>query len=125
MTSRSPSSAARDPHVALDDHGIRDPDERRIRGGLPSSKLRRLHRDGRDHIWAYYTRNLVRPVALSHSKARVDVIVGNPPWINYNQTVSILRDELVRQSRTVYSIWAGGQVRNPPGRGQPLLRAER
>ena len=69
--------------------------------------LQRLHHDGRDHIWAYYTRNLVRPVALSESK--VDVIVGNPPWINYNQTVSVLRTELVRQSRTVYGIWAGGR----------------
>ena len=39
---------------------------------------------GRDHIWAYYTRNLVRPIALS--RAKVDVIIGNPPWIIYNQT---------------------------------------
>ncbi len=95
-----------DPHVALDDHGIRDPEERRTLEDTVQA-LRQLHHDGRDHIWAYYTRNLVRPVALSESK--VDVIIGNPPWINYNQTVSILRTELVRQSRTVYGIWAGGQ----------------
>ncbi len=99
---------SRDPHIALDDHRICDPKERRTLETTVET-LRRLHRDGRDHIWAYYTRNLVRPVALSQSKARVDVIVGNPPWINYNQTVSVLRDELVRQSRTVYGIWAGGR----------------
>ena len=29
----------------------------------------------RDHIWAYYTRNMVRPVALL--RARVDVVIGN------------------------------------------------
>ncbi len=69
--------------------------------------MQRLHAEGRDHIWAYYTRNLVRPVALSHSK--VDVIVGNPPWINYNQTVSILRTELEKQSKNEYGIWAGGR----------------
>ena len=95
-----------DPHIALDDHRIHDPDERRTLEDTIEA-LRQLHHDGRDHIWAYYTRNLVRPVALSESK--VDVIVGNPPWINYNQTVSVLRTELVRQSRTVYGIWAGGR----------------
>ena len=49
----------------------------------------------------------MRPVALSRSK--VDVIVGNPPWLNYNQTVSTLRTELERQSRSTYGIWAGGR----------------
>ena len=95
-----------DPFLALDDHHITDPDERR-----PLEKtvdaMQRLHNEGRDHIWAYYTRNLVRPVALSHSK--VDVIVGNPPWLNYNKTVSTLRDELERQSRHTYGIWTGGK----------------
>ena len=67
----------------------------------------RLHAEGRNHIWAYYTRNMARPVALSRSK--VDVIIGNPPWINYNQTVDILRTELERHSRNTYGIWAGGR----------------
>ncbi len=49
----------------------------------------------------------MRPVALSHSK--VDVIVGNPPWLNYNKTVSTLRTELERLSRHTYGIWAGGR----------------
>ena len=70
-------------------------------------RLQDLHSKGRDHIWAYYTRNLVRPITLARNK--VDVIVGNPPWINYNQTTDILRDELVYQSRNVYGIWAGGR----------------
>ena len=62
---------------------------------------------GRDHIWAYYTRNLVRPVALSRRK--VDVIIGNPPWLNYNKTVSTLRRALEDQSKNLYGIWAGGK----------------
>ena len=95
-----------DPHIALDDHGITNPKEREILEATIGA-LQKLHAEGRDHIWAYYTRNLVRPVALSHSK--VDVIVGNPPWINYNQTVDILRAELKRQSKSVYGIWAGGR----------------
>ena len=82
-----------DPMLALDDHSIVNADER---GMLETTiaELQRLHAEGRDHIWAYYTRNMVRPIALSRS--RVDVIIGNPPWINYNQTVDVLRTELER-----------------------------
>ncbi len=95
-----------DPLITLDDHGITNPVERdRLKETI--EVLRKLHDEGRDHIWAYYTRNLVRPVALSQSK--VDIIVGNPPWINYNQTVSTLRTELERMSRNDYGIWAGGR----------------
>ena len=95
-----------DPTLALDDNQITDSGERQTLGETIST-MQRLHAEGRNHIWAYYTRNLVRPVALSRSK--VDVIVGNPPWLNYNQTVSTLRTELERQSRSTYGIWAGGR----------------
>ena len=59
--------------------------------------MSRLHREGRNHIWAYYTRNLVRPVSIAEQK--VDRIVGNPPWLTYNKTVATLRTELERLSR--------------------------
>ena len=95
-----------DPDVALDDNHISDPGERATLQQTIAS-LQRLHGEGRDHIWAYYTRNLVRPVALAQSK--VDVIVGNPPWLNYRQTASILRSELERQSKELYGIWTGGR----------------
>ena len=95
-----------DPALALDDNQITESGERQTLGETIST-MQRLHAEGRNHIWAYYTRNLVRPVALSHSK--VDVIVGNPPWLNYNQTVSTLRTELERQSKSIYGIWAGGR----------------
>jgi len=98
--------AGYDPIIALDDHGITDSGER---GTLADTiaTLQRLHDEGRDHIWAYYTRNLVRPVALSRTK--VDVVIGNPPWLNYNQTADILRDELENQSKSLYGIWQGGR----------------
>ena len=70
-------------------------------------KLQKLHDEGRNHIWAYYTRNMVRPVALANQK--VDVIVGNPPWINYNQTVDELRRGLEQLSKNTYGIWQGGR----------------
>ncbi len=95
-----------DPTLALGDNRITDSGERQTLEQTIAA-MQRLHAEGRNHIWAYYTRNLVRPVALSRSK--VDVIVGNPPWLNYNQTVSTLRTELERQSRNVYGIWVGGR----------------
>ena len=95
-----------DPFLALDDNHVNDPAERHTIGETIRT-MQRLHDRGRDHIWAYYTRNMVRPVALS--RARVDVVVGNPPWINYNQTADILRTELQSLSRNRYGIWAGGR----------------
>jgi len=94
------------PMLALDDHHINDEAERDVLAATIAT-MQRLHAEGRNHIWAYYTRNMARPVALSRSK--VDVIIGNPPWINYNQTVDILRTELERHSRNTYGIWAGGR----------------
>ena len=93
-----------DPHDALDDHHIKDPGERHTLKKTIES-LQMLHNEKRDHIWAYYTRNLVRPVILARNK--VDVIIGNPPWLNYNQTINTLRTELERQSRDLYDLWAG------------------
>ncbi len=49
-------------------------------------------------------------MALSRSK--VDVIVGNPPWLSYRNTASTLRAELERQSKEIYSIWDGGKYAN-------------
>ena len=95
-----------DPVVALDDHHIIDASERRIMQ-TTIGVMRNLHAAGRNHIWAYYTRNLVRPVALARGK--VDVIIGNPPWLNYNKTASTLRLALEEQSKNLYGIWAGGR----------------
>ena len=95
-----------DPLVALDDRGITDPAQRQTLT-TTIAIMQELHAEGRNHIWAYYTRNLVRPVALSRRK--VDVIVGNPPWLNYRNTASVLRDKLVQQSKELYHIWQGGR----------------
>jgi len=71
--------------------------------------IKKLHDYGRNHIWAYYARNLVRPMWLSTDDGRVDRIVGNPPWITYSRTRSALREALKRQSVSKYRIWAGAQ----------------
>ena len=95
-----------DPTLSLTDHGIGDAAERHTLHGT-IAEMQRLHAEGSDHIWAYYSRNLVRPVALSNQK--VDVVIGNPPWLNYNKTASTLRTALEQQSKNVYDIWTGGR----------------
>ena len=73
-----------DPMFVLDEAGVFEHERPALQHTI--GELQRLHSEGRDHIWAYYTRNMVRSVSLSRQK--VDVIIGNPPWINYNKTVS-------------------------------------
>ena len=90
---------------ALDAHRI--PEEHRPMLLATIATLQKLHDQGRNHVWTYYIRNMVRPVSLSHSK--VDVVIGNPPWLNYRNTSNILRDALVQQSRNNYDIWTGGR----------------
>ncbi|MGC4815899.1 N-6 DNA methylase [Micromonospora sp. DT63] len=50
--------------------------------------MRRLHQDKRNHIWGYYVRNLIRPLWLSQRDHRVDVLIGNPPWLRYSSMTS-------------------------------------
>ena len=100
--------AGMDPTTSLDDAGILKDSERTTLKKTLESMLE-LHAEGRDHIWAYYTRNLVRPVWLSTNEGQVDRIVGNPPWLTYSQTESTIRSELERQSKSEYGIWAGRQ----------------
>ena len=106
MTSMASAvESGQDPSWALDEHQIGDGPDRKVLERT-AKLLKDLHDEGRDHIWAYYTRNLVRPVALRANP--VDVIVGNPPWITYNKSQAMLREELVRQSKDRYEIWKGG-----------------
>ena len=52
-----------DPALALDDNEVNDTIERQIIGNTIAA-MQRLHDRGRNHIWAYYTRNMVRPALV-------------------------------------------------------------
>jgi len=43
----------------------------------------RLQHTGRNHVWGYYIRNLIRPLWFSRPENRVDLLIGNPPWLRY------------------------------------------
>jgi hypothetical protein len=69
----------------------------------------RLHDQGRDHIWGYYVRNLARPVWLSQPANRVDVLVGNPPWLSYRFMTTAMQQSFAAMSRE-RGLWAGAAV---------------
>ena len=95
-----------DPNAVSDQHQIIGKVERNA-VTQTAHQMRKLHAIGRDHVWAYYLRNMVRPAVISEE--RVDAIVGNPPWLTYSRSSDIVREELVNLSQNTYGIWAGGR----------------
>lgn len=62
-------------------------------------RLRQLHEADRDHIWSYYIRNASRPAWLALQENRVDVLVGNPPWLSYRHMSATMQDTFRTMSR--------------------------
>lgn len=71
--------------------------------------LCRLHDEHRNHIWGYYIRNLARPVWLSQPDNRVDVLIGNPPWLAYRHMPSDLQEQF-RSMSDARGLWHGAKV---------------
>ena len=72
-------------------------------------QLAALRQEGRNHIWGFAARNLVRPVWLGQQDQRPSVLVGNPPWLSYR----FMDKDTQRQFRTEcqeLGIWTGRQV---------------
>jgi SAM-dependent methyltransferase len=69
----------------------------------------RLHDEGRDHVWGYYVRNLARPMWLSRESNRVDVLIGNPPWLTYNHMTPDMQAVFRRMSER-RGLWAGAAL---------------
>lgn len=70
------------------------------------TRLRQLHEAGRDHIWSYYIRNVARPAWLAREENRVDVLVGNPPWLSYRHMSQHMQEEFRRMSKQ-RNLWEG------------------
>ncbi|MFI8815009.1 MULTISPECIES: N-6 DNA methylase [unclassified Streptomyces] len=65
--------------------------------------------NGRNHIWSYYVRNLARPMWLSREENRVDVLVGNPPWLSYRHMSEEMQD-LFKEMAQSRKLWRGDEV---------------
>jgi SAM-dependent methyltransferase len=73
------------------------------------TQLQALYRAGRNGIWTFIFRNLVRPVWLSRREQRADVLIGNPPWIVYRHLSAGMKDRL-RDALSQYGLWVGGNL---------------
>ncbi|MDD5702126.1 MAG: N-6 DNA methylase [Dehalococcoidales bacterium] len=71
--------------------------------------LHQLNCSGRDHIWGFVARNLVRPVWLSQDSQKADVVIGNPPWLSYRFMDRDMQQRF-REECQARGLWAGGKV---------------
>ena len=73
-----------------------------------AAQMKELHAADRNHVWAYYIRNMIRPAVIAEEK--VDRIIGNPPWLTYADSADIIREELPAMSEQRFQIWGGGKL---------------
>ena len=71
--------------------------------------MRRLQKEGRNHIWGYVARNLARPVWLASDAQKADVVIGNPPWVSYRYMSGDFKERFRKESRAA-NLWVGGKV---------------
>jgi hypothetical protein len=69
----------------------------------------KLNDEDRNHIWGYYVRNLARPIWLAQEANRVDVLVGNPPWLAYRFMPNGMKVTFRKMSED-RGLWAGAAV---------------
>ena len=96
----------RDAERLADDYPMSDDVRRSVKA--VAAAMGQLHDNHRNHVWAYYIRNMIRPAIIAEEK--VDAIIGNPPWLTYGQSADIIREELRGMSEQRYQIWAGGKL---------------
>lgn len=68
-----------------------------------------LNATGRDSIWGYYVRNQVRPLWLSLASHKVDVLVGNPPWVAYRNMTDSMQ-AMYKTFAEARMIWEGKKL---------------
>jgi len=71
--------------------------------------LCRLHDEGRNHIWSFFIRNLARPVWLARPDNRVDVLIGNPPWLVFRSMPPTMQESFKAMSES-RGLWHGATV---------------
>ncbi|MBM4432967.1 MAG: hypothetical protein FJ025_03115, partial [Chloroflexi bacterium] len=70
------------------------------------TSLRELDKNGKNHVWGFVARNLVRPIWLSQPAQKADVIIGNPPWLSYRFMDTDMQNHF-RTECQAYGIWHG------------------
>ena len=74
-------------------------DELRLIADLYKSFLQ-LEKDGKNHVWTSIIRNAFAPLTIVGSYGKFDYVVGNPPWVLWDNLPSDYRD-------STKSLWQG------------------
>ena len=69
-----------------------------------------LIKDGKDAIWPYVLRNMYKPIAVSYNK--VDLLIGNPPWLGFNNMKNEDYQEYLRVRSKHYGLIDSKKTRN-------------
>jgi hypothetical protein len=77
--------------------------------GRTYQNLLQLRQQRRNHIWGYVARNLIRPVWLSSPGQKVDVLIGNPPWLAQRNMSRTMQQRFKKECKA-RDLWAGGKV---------------
>jgi hypothetical protein len=82
--------------------------------GPTFATMRALHKAQRNHIWGFYVRNLIRPIWLSEPENRVDVLIGNPPWLRYSKMTKGMQNryQALAKPRNLLSGGLGASARD-------------
>jgi hypothetical protein len=72
------------------------------------NRLCDLRDEDRDHIWGFYIRNQAKPSLLSRTENRMDVLVGNPPWLSYRYMPEDIKARFKERS-IARELWTGGK----------------
>lgn len=89
-------------------HNVEDAEERRILTETFKT-LCDLNAARRDHIWGYFVRNQIRPLWFSIPDRRMDVLVGNPPWVAYRYMTAAMQGQF-KSLCEARNLWTGGSV---------------
>lgn len=73
------------------------------------AQVQDLYAQGRNGIWGFVLRNLLRPLWLSRPDQRADVVIGNPPWVAFRHLSPALQGR-VRAASQARNLWAGGRL---------------
>jgi len=87
--------------------GVAAPDASAMAGTF--GRLRELYEAGRNGIWPFILRNLMRPLWLSRPEQQADLVLGNPPWIAYRHLSAEMKPRL-REACQRMNLWVGGML---------------
>ncbi len=65
------------------------------------NQLAQLDRENRNGVWARIIKNSFAPIFTE----AVDYVVGNPPWVNWNNLPQRYRDELIHLNEEIYDLF--------------------